>query len=431
MFGDIFSTRRSFLTRGLTLVGAGVTVPAFIERSAAALAAPAGTRAARGGGDQRVLVVVQLAGGNDGLNTVVPTTNDLYFKRRPTLAIAKGQALKLTDDAGLHPSLKGLKALYDAGSLAVVQGVGYPNPNRSHFQSTDIWSTASPDGKLHTGWIGRYFDAQCKGQDPPNPKAGVSLTAEMPLAMLGQKFAPVAFQKPESLSWNEGKKRPIRRGMVGDNPQQAAFERLNQPERKGRGEVSELDYLQRTALDARISAADIQTAARGSAAVNYPNTPLASSLRTVARMIAANMPTRIYYLQQGGFDTHTGQQNRHPQLLSQLGDAIKAFCDDLRASKQFDRVTLMTFSEFGRRVEENASGGTDHGTAAPLFIAGGQVKAGILGAAPSLEKLDAGDLIYTTDFRGVYASMLKDWLGADAGKLLGGQFSPLPIFQRT
>ncbi len=438
---DDLTTRRTFLHRGLTLVGAAATVPAFLETTALAVAPAEGarTKSRPGVPDERVLVVVQLAGGNDGLNTVIPVRDDLYYKNRPRLGIERGKTLRLTDDLGLHPSLTGFKELHDAGLLAIVQGVGYPNPNRSHFKSTDIWSTASPDGRLHTGWLGRYFDAQCKGQDPPDPKRGIALTSEAPLTLLGSKFAPVAFQRPESLTWNgaqpaPGRRRPNQRGMNAGpdtNVQQAAFDRLNAPTEKPAGPISELEYLQRTALDARLSAADIQKAAAGRPAASYPVSPLANSLKTVARMITANMPTRIYYVSQGGYDTHTGQLNRHPQLLTQLGDALKAFVDDLKASGHLDRVVIMTFSEFGRRVEENASTGTDHGTAAPLFVLGSRVQPGLAGSHPSLERLDRGDLAFTTDFRSVYAAILKDWLAADAGKILGAPFPPLPIIQRA
>lgn len=436
MFLEDMTTRRTFLNRGLMLVGAATTVPAFLERSALAIAPEAGgrTRSRSGVPDERILVVVQMAGGNDGLNTVIPVRNDLYYKNRPTLGIERAKALKLTDDIALNPALEGFKKLYDDGMLTVVQGVGYPNPNRSHFKSTDIWATGSPDGRLHTGWLGRYFDAQCKGQDPPQPETGVALTSEAPLTLLGQKFSPVAFQRPDSLTWNGGKMEAPKRGKPsGPNMQQSAFEHLNEPKKNEHAAISELEYLQRTALDARLSAADIQKAANGRPAANYPNSPLAGSLKTVARMITANMPTRIYYVSQGGYDTHTGQMNRQPQLLKQIGDALKAFTEDLKESRQLDRVMVMTFSEFGRRVEENASGGTDHGTAAPMFIIGNHAKAGLAGAYPSLEKekLDHGDLMFTTDFRTVYASLLKDWMGANAGQILGGQFAPLPIIKRA
>lgn len=435
-----FSTRRAFLRRGLTLVGAAATVPTFIERSAWA-AGPqdgAATRSRPGVPEDHVLVIVQLAGGNDGLNTIVPVRNDLYYKNRPMLGIDRKAALGLGDDFALHPALAGLKSLYDDGLLGVIHGVGYPNPNRSHFKSTDIWETASPDGRLYTGWAGRYFDHTCQGEDPPNPEYGIALRKEAPLALRGQKFSPVAFERPESLTWNGGpqaaapvRRRPRGRAEQGepDTSLRERFDELNQPsERRGRP-ISELSYLQRTAMDARLSAADIQKAASGPAAAAYPNGPLAGSLKTVARMIGSKLPTRIYYVTQSGYDTHSGQVNRQQQLLAQLGDALKSFVADLKATGQLGRVTIMTFSEFGRRVAENASGGTDHGTAAPMFVIGQGVNAGFHGRPCDLGKLDHGDLIHTTDFRNVYAAMLRDWLGTDPKAILGRAAEPMGLFK--
>lgn len=416
---DQMATRREFLNRGLTLVGSAATIPVFLGHSARALAAQASTRKSTG---EPVLVVLQLAGGNDGLNTIVPLGNERYEKHRPQLAVRKSAALALTDDYGLHPSLTGLKSLYDDGLLAVVQGVGYPNPNRSHFKSMDIWQTASPDGRQHTGWLGRYFDNCCGGE--PKPERGIALTSETPLAMRGRRFQPVAFQRPESLTWGAE-----RRGRGRDEPAMRAFEALNAPPRR-RPPAGELAYLQRASMDARLSARQIQDAARGRGG-SYPGSPLAGSLRTVARMISSDMPTRIYYVSQGGYDTHAGQAGRHAQLLTQLGDALKAFVADLKASGQFDRVTIMTFSEFGRRVAENASGGTDHGTAAPMFVIGKRVRPGLHGTFPSLETLDAGDLIFTTDFRSVYASVLRDGLGTPPGAVVGAEFAPLALFNKS
>ncbi len=428
------TTRRSFLRNGMTLVGAASTVPLFMDQTARVLAA--GAPGKRGAGDP-VLVVVQLAGGNDGLNTIVPITNDDYYRQRPKLGIPKAQTLKLTDELGFHPALTGFKELHDEGLLAVVQGVGYPNPNRSHFHSMDIWHTGSPDGRLHSGWIGRYFDNTCSGSDGCAPEAGVAVMGESPLAMRGDKFAPVSFQRPEQLTWQPApgggmaRGRMNRRGSGGMQPNVSveAFDTLNRPPKQGKSQTDELAYLQRTALDARLSAADIQQAARGSTPVAYPNNPLAASLKTVARMISAGMPTRIYYASHGGFDTHSGQLNRHQQLLSQTGDALAAFMKDLAATRQLDRVMVMTFSEFGRRVSENASGGTDHGEAAPMFVLGKHVKPGVLGTTPDLstDKLHRGDVPWTTDFREVYAALLQNWLKTDSRKILGGAFEPLPV----
>ncbi len=425
------ATRREFLQRGITLVGASATVPLFLQQGAVAIGPADGarTRSRPGVPDERVLIVLQLAGGNDGLNTVIPIGDDLYRKARPRLAVRAADALRLDDTFSLHPALAGLKSLHDDGLLGIVHGVGYPNPNRSHFQSMDIWETASPDGRLYTGWIGRYFDNTCRGEDRPNPESAVALTTQAPLALRGDRFAPVAFQRPENLSWNGGARNRSRQG--NSSVEASLFERLNAPEERRAPRSSELAYLQRTAMDARLSARDIQKAAASTPPVTYPGSPLANSLRTVARLIAAGLPTRIYYVSQGGYDTHAGQAGRHQQLLSQFGDAVKAFVADLKATRQLDRVVIMTFSEFGRRVAENASGGTDHGTAAPMFLIGPSVKPGLHGQAPSLEKLDQGDLVFTTDFRSVYAAVLKDWMKTNPATIVGREVTPAPVLRVT
>jgi uncharacterized protein (DUF1501 family) len=268
--------------------------------------------------------------------------------------------------------------------------------------------------------------------------------------MRGDRFLPVAFERPESLTWNGvrrsgpggarmagfGKARVKGRRVPRPQPQGEAplldqFEELNQPGRSQASTIPELAYLQRTAMDARLSAADIQAAAAGRPAVPYPPSPLANSLRTVARMIGSKLPTRIYYVSQSGYDTHAAQAGRHQQLLTQLGDALKAFAADLKATGHLNRVTLMTFSEFGRRVAENASGGTDHGTAAPMFIVSPRIKPGFHGRPCSLDQLDRGDMAFTTDFRSIYAALLRDWMGADPGPILGRPFEPLPVFRAS
>jgi uncharacterized protein (DUF1501 family) len=420
MADPIWTTRRQFLRQGLTLVGAGATVPGFIDQTALALAGPDGARAVKsqpGVPDDRILVVVQMAGGNDGLNTVIPFGHDIYRKSRPKLAIPADEVLRINDDLGFHPQAAGLKSLYDDGLLAVVQGVGYPNANRSHFKSTDIWETASPEGRMHTGWIGRYFDHECAGSDPCPPQRGVALKAEAPLAMQGEAFRGVTFTNPQSLQW-----RRERQEVMFD-----AFKKLGAPE--SNAPMTELAYLRRTALDARLSATEIRAASRGEAQVNYPQFPFAQALRNVGRMIASEMPTRIYYVSMGGFDTHSGQTPRHRQLMTQLAGSLRAFISDLADQGNLDRVVVMTFSEFGRRVTENASGGTDHGEAAPMFLIGTKVAAGVHGTHPDLENLHRGDLAFNLDFRRVYASVLGDWLEADAGKLLGRKFDPLKLIR--
>lgn len=438
-------TRRDFIARGLTLLSGVATVPAFIDATASSLFA-AEPDAARGKkparrDDQRILVVVQLAGGNDGLNTVVPYTHDAYYRARPRIAIAKQDALKLNDKLGLHPAATGMKQLFDDGLLSIVQGVGYPNPDRSHFVATDIWSTASPNGQHHEGWIGRFFDCTCSGKDPCDPRLGIALTTEAPLALQGRRFSPVSFDSPDQLSW---------RGPDGSRAGQAAFEALNEAEEVPKGadrltESGALAFLQRTAMDARASARQIQQAAGGGGgrAARLGRSPVGGKVRRnggqlgqqlamVHRMIAADLPTRVYYVSLGGFDTHAGQLGRHQQLMTQLGDALVEFVDALKNDGLLDRVLIMTFSEFGRRVAENASQGTDHGAAAPLFVVGSGVQPGLIGQHPSLDpnKLDRGDVKWQIDFRAVYATVLQHWLGANARQILGGTFAPIKLLKK-
>lgn len=442
MGSEQFFTRRDMLRHGVTLVSAAATVPLFLDRTAQAMAAPGdgprGRRRSAAKGE-RVLVVVQLAGGNDGLNTVVPVRNDRYYQSRPRLAIQKTDTLRINDDLALPKSAEGLKRLYDDGLLAIVQGVGYPNPNRSHFVATDIWSTGDPEERLHNGWIGRYFDCTCKGSDRPDPKRGIALVQESPLAMQGQKFTPISFGSPEELAW---------RGPATGGRGTTAFNKLNETKRRPGNdaptdEAGALAYLERMSMDARASAEEIQRATgrggdaeRGGAfRLRFKNRgrggELGEKLEMVKRMIAAGLETRVYYVSMGGFDTHAGQAGRHQNLMQQLGEALNEFTQSLKQDGLLDRVTIMTFSEFGRRVAENGSQGTDHGAAAPLFVIGNQLKAGIHGEHPSLEPdmLDAGDLKWKVDFRSVYAAVLEDWMKAPSSRILGGEHKALPLFK--
>lgn len=468
----VFS-RRSFLTHGVQLLSIAGTLPLFLDRSAHALAADfAAHPQGSGRPDGRVLVVVQLAGGNDGLNTVVPTRNDDYLRARPTLAVKRGAALRLNDEWGLHPAATGLKKLYDAGDLAIIQAVGYPNANRSHFRSTDIWTTAEPTKLGTSGWLGRYCDACCSGSDPgphdgaqlaadhvngaqsngkerPDPATALALDVEPPPALQGESYLPLTFN-PREAGGGGGKRRPNQKNA---NRADDILAKLNGPDsleahpsamhehmeamaaRQSRigqsGAQQTEDFLQRTALDARVYAErirDISTTIQNKGA--YPQTPFARDLKLVAQLIASDLPTRVYYVKLGGFDTHSNQLQRHPRLMQDLAGGIDAFVNDLRQLGQLDRVALMTFSEFGRRVHENGSG-TDHGEAAPLFLAGGAIKAGIHGNFPSLapNKLNRGDVPFQTDFRRVYATLLHNWLGANDTKILGGRFAPMDVLK--
>jgi uncharacterized protein (DUF1501 family) len=399
----MLQTRREFLRRGAVLAAAAGTVPTFLARTAEALAAPSAKET------DRILVLLQLAGGNDGLNTLIPFADDAYYRARPQLAVPAKDVVRLDDRLGLHPELAPVKALYDEGLCAIFQGVGYPNPDRSHFRSMEIWETASGSDKSETtGWIGRFFDANCPGCD--RPTAGVAVGSVLPQSLKNRRGVGVAVEDPEQF-----------RTLVGNGAGQGA----GQPAPAG---DSPLDFLQRTAMNARLSADAIAAAvAKYRSDVEYPQGQFSQSLRLVAQMIAGGLPSRVYFASLGGFDTHAGQSPAHPNLLRQFGQGVSAFLKDLRQQGNADRVLVVQFSEFGRRVAENASGGTDHGTAAPMFAFGKPVKAGLHGAYPNLADLDQGDLKHTIDFRRVYAAVLRDWLATKPEPILGGEFPPVPL----
>lgn len=433
-------TRREFLRTSALGAAATWTLPVFVEKTFSALdamAADAATQPATGT-DGTILVVLQLAGGNDGLNTVVPYADDAYHRARPRLALPDEQILKINNYVGLNPKLTGLKMLYDEGHLAIVQGVGYPNPNRSHFRSTEIWQTASDaDRNEARGWLGRYFDNCCSGADPT---VGVAIGEQSPQAFTAKNPTSITFSRPEQFRW-----RPSETKSGKMSAEEVFYRQLNGADDetapaandgasidmlpgKTKNDLSTLDFLQRTALDAELSSDKILAIARKyKSTVPYPQSQLAASLNIISRMIAGGLTTRVYYASQGGFDTHAGQLNTHTRLLAEFNDAVSAFVADLKQQGNFERVLLMTFSEFGRRVAENANGGTDHGAAAPMFLLGGAVKAGLLGKYSSCVDLDRGDLKFTTDFRSVYGTILDKWLKAPSQVVLGRKFPALAI----
>lgn len=436
-------TRRVFLQQGLTLASMALTTPLFIERSARAVMLPLDSAVSSRPGvpEDRVLVVVQLGGGNDGLNTVVPYGADAYYRNRPALAIAApgrgdGGAIALDHHAGLglHPEFAGFKELIDDGAAAIVQGVGYPNPNRSHFTSMDIWQTANTNATGH-GWLGRYFDNQCHGS--PAADAAVTVGRDAPLALTGQTHKPVTFESAEQFRWRGEDIHPSLRDayerMLSDLPNGGVPERRERENRRGNqanpNDQSHRDFLTRTAMDARASSERIRKAVSEKPLVSYPNSGLAQQLRTVSAMIRAGMPTRVYYVSLGGFDTHANQLATHGRLLRQLGDALNAFYRDLQAQGNSSRVLTMAFSEFGRRVAQNASQGTDHGTAAPMYFVGDMVRHGVLGDHPSMNHFDQGDLRFTVDFRCLYAAVIDDWLKADSTAVLGTRFRKAEIIR--
>jgi uncharacterized protein (DUF1501 family) len=391
--------RRRFLSVGALTA----TVPGFLSQTGHALADDKSLA-----NKERVLVVVQLAGGNDGLNTLIPFRDEAYYKARPKIGIARTKSLKIADDFALHPETGDLRKLYDAGELAIVPNVGYPNPNRSHFRATEIWETATPEKDVLTGWFGRYFDAECRGV--PSPMLGLQLGEKPAMTFAHPKGRAVTLTNPSLFAW--------------DDATGKAMERLN---RVAATDNPQLDFLQRTGNDTLSLSRKIQDALKdGKSGAEYAPFNFSQSLKVVAQMIAAEVPTRVYYVSLGGFDTHTTQSGRHAGLLQELSQGIGSFVADLKALGHLDRTLVMTFSEFGRRVSENEQQGTDHGTAGVMFLAGGAVKAGVHGTRPDLSDLDEGDLKFKTDFRSVYATVLKGWLGADAKTILGADFKTVP-----
>ncbi len=417
-FAPSFHTRRSFLRTSILGGAAAWTLPSFINKTFAALdaeAAGAATQIATGRNGP-ILVILQLSGGNDGLNTLIPHADDAYFRARPKIAIPAKSVLRVSDTVGFNPKLSGIARLCADGEASIIQGVGYPNPNRSHFRSMEIWQTASDaDETSPTGWLGRYFDNCCKGEDPA---VGVNIGERTPQAFASAEPKGISFKNPERFRFADEDGEPAAEPDEGGSIGMLA------------GGISPggdtLDYIERVALDARVASERIAgIVSRHKGGIDYPRSKISQEFKLVSQLIAGGMPTKVYYLGHGGFDTHANQAGHHDNLLGQLDEAVAAFTADLKAQGNFDRVLLMSFSEFGRRVAENGSGGTDHGTAAPMFLIGGSVKPGLFGTAPSLTDLDAGDLKYSTDFRRVYATVLEDWLRAPSQAVLGRKFDKL------
>lgn len=392
--------RKEFLQIG-SLVTASVLMPRFLKAFERGTPVPSGNK---------VVVIIQLSGGNDGLNTIVPFRNDLYYKNRPRLGIQLNEALRLSDEAGLHPALSMFKELYDDGSLGIINSVGYPNPDKSHFRSMDIWHTASNSSEYwNTGWLGRYLDAQCSGCE--RPVQAVEIDDVLSLALKGDQQKGLAFQDPRRLY---------------QTSQDRFYQRLLQ-EQQGHAHEETAAYLYKTMAETISSADYIYEQSRlHSSKESYPSTELGRGLKTIASLIFSQITTRVYYISLGSFDTHINQQFQQKRLFTELNDAIRSFVKDLKANNRFDDVLLFTFSEFGRRVAQNASGGTDHGKANNMFfISGGLKEKGLLNSLPDLRDLDDGDLQYKLDFRQVFATVLQQWLGIDAASVLKQSFQPL------
>lgn len=413
------SSRRLFLTQGMGLVGLAGTVPSFLVRGA--LAGP------KAESDQRVLVVVQLSGGHDGLSAVVPYGNDEYAKNRRDSRISAGEVLKINDEIGLHPNLKAFKNLLDQHAFGIVQGVGYPNPNQSHFTSMDIWHLADPTARTNStavaashGWLGKYTDAAFKNDHDPKLVMAVG-QGRAPLAIQGKAHPGISFQVPDSFRYT---------GDRGDKARAEAYRKLNDAQAMN-APADNMQFVTQTAANANACSQEIRDlATKYKTQTKYPNSSLASSLHTVASLIAGGLSSRVYYVFHGGYDTHAGQRQRHDRLMTELGEAIGAFQKDLAQQGNDKRVLTMSFSEFGRRLDENFSSGTDHGMAAPMFLVGPSVKPGLHGRHPSLKKEDlvlGRDLKFTTDFRSVYATILEKWLSTPHESVIGTRMELLDL----
>lgn len=350
---------------------------------------------------QKKLIVLQFTGGNDGLNTIIPIKNDIYFRERNKIAIQ--DSLKLNDETGINPALSYFKNLYDSGELSVMNNVGYPNPDKSHFRSMDIWQSASrSDEYLDTGWIGRFLDEECYRCQ--HPTQALEVDDMLSLALKGENNKAFAFKDPKKLY---------------QTSQEKYFKSIYDHHHSHDDET--VSYLYQT-LGSTINNADyiFDKSKSVKTAKDYPNTKLGKDFKTVASLIKSDINTQVYYLSIGSFDTHVNQNERQQKLFEEINGAVESFVADMKKNGLFDDILLMTFSEFGRRVAQNASNGTDHGTANQMFfISGGLKKKGLLNDLPNLEKLNDGDLIYTEDFRKVYATVLKKWLSADSSKILG------------
>jgi uncharacterized protein (DUF1501 family) len=411
--------RRTFLANSMTaagIVACGQTAPLFLSRAAAAVPSTH-----KPGAKETILVVVQLTGGNDGLNTVVPFADDGYPKLRKALRIPTANLKKINDSIGLHPSLAGFAELVQDQALAIVQGVGYPNPNESHFRSMDIWQSASLAEELTEGWLGKSLV-----QMPASPAFHVAAPNEQSwLALTG---APS--KVPSLTSLQEFQLQTFAASRADHDRQRKLIEldaARRTPASDSSGRAALLDFVRHTAVNTYANSRLHDLSQNYQPSVPYPDSGLAGRLKLVAQLIEADIGARIFYVTLNGFDTHANQLTIHANLLRELSEAATAFFKDMSARGHRDRVLLMTFSEFGRRAKENQSQGTDHGSAAPMFLIGGRVRPGVIGAHPSLSDLVMDKLRHHTDFRQVYAAVLEQWLGISSKPVLDGDFHPVRI----
>ncbi|MBM4075095.1 MAG: DUF1501 domain-containing protein [Planctomycetes bacterium] len=396
-------TRRKFLAHS-SLISLAPMIPGFLNRSLA----NESTRV-----DDTILVVLQLDGGNDGLNTVIPYRNDHYLRSRRELRIAEKDVVKLNDELGLHPAMKPMAEMYQAGRLTILPGVGYPNPDRSHFRSMAIWHQGRPDADENSGygWLGRTLDTTIASTNPTANAVFVG-SQNPPQALWGRRSQVVSlnhandFRLSTEFSTSNHRDQESSHDSVSINDVSSYVNRVvRQTYQSARQFTEQIDHDSSKSIS------------------SYPDSELAQQLSLISLMIRNNLGARVYYASQTGYDTHSGQLGPHQRLLGTLAGALKAFFDDLAAARLDDRVVLLAFSEFGRRVQENESEGTDHGAAGPVFLAGPETVGGISGQYPSLEDLDEGDLKMSVDFRSVYRTILDDWLRIDSRFLVAEEKS--------
>lgn len=388
--------RRTFL-KSTSLASTATLMPGFLSKLHADLSG------------KRILVILQLSGGNDGLNTFIPFQDDLYYKNRPRLGIKADEVLKVTDSQGFHPALDGLRVLFDEGLISVINSVGYPNPDRSHFRSMDIWHSGRLSEREATGWLGRYLDHTCANCAP---HSAIEIGQSLSIAVQGAYQKALVMQSLQRLSKSVNSK---------------LHQHLSS-QQSDDGNIS-VDYMYKTLTETRISAQYLQEKLAGNrAGTGYPEGPLGNDLRTVSNLILAGCETSVYYISLSGFDTHVNQANPHERLLKQVGSGLKAFYDDMRLHGLSRDVSVLCFSEFGRRVKQNASGGTDHGAGNNLFVISEHLtRPGFFNGSPDLRDLDDGDVRYQVDFRDIYADVLERWLDVSPHEILGKEPTPVGL----
>ncbi|PZM80927.1 MAG: transcriptional initiation protein Tat [Candidatus Melainabacteria bacterium] len=402
-------SRRKFIQGGLGMLGLMLSAEEIFQLQAQA--------SVRKG--QKQLVLIQLSGGNDGLNTVVPYGQGAYYDARPQIAISQKDVLRLNDQIGLHPSMTGMRELFSDGKLAIIEGAGYGSPNRSHFRSIEIWQTAQPEKIGDTGWLGRYLDLAYSGQN------NIALPAINVDPMLPKTLYAKKIVVPSVNNIYEFRFKSDPHFRKDRDHQIEAFKNIYESFESKRPHA---EMLRRAGLEAdQASDSLLKIVKNYKSNIKYPNGKLGDGLKFISQMITGGVSAPIFTVSLDGFDTHANQQRAQAGLLKQLSDTLLAFQSDLKDHGLEDNVLTLVFSEFGRRVQENNGKGTDHGTAEPLFLVGSSVKGGIYGEAPSLTSLDAGDLKHTVDFRTVYATVLESWLGADSVDVLGKRFETLPV----